>query len=259
MSKRYVKTKPYVQSDVPNVDGNFTNAFMTNPDSYVYVPFDEPRLGSFTPKYNDLNAEEVNEHKYDEYNYDKNFKLKYNEPLSVIHEPNMKYTKRSNYLSINSKDRDYVQYPSSSQFAIDLDPEYRNVTSIELITAIIPDTNNVINEPYLLLNIKELDTLMDSPGKELSESFAMLQLAQPAAAGTFVQIDKRTFENTVLTFHTPKARLAKLTITITDCDGNVFDFGGDGTNTKPYQTTFMFKVVTLDTDRAVLQERNIYY
>ena len=245
--------KPYKPTNMPNV-GDEEKSISTKP----YIPYDEPRLGEYYDRYKRLDAKPVNDKNYQENNYDENFTKKFNEQLSVEQEPHIEYTKRNNYLTINSKDRDYIQYPSSSQYVIDIDPEYRNITSIELITAIIPDTNNVTNQPYLLLNIKELDTLMDSPGKELSESFALLQLNSPTVPNSFIQIDKRTFENTVLNYHTPKARLSRLTISITDSLGNIFDFGGNGTNTQAYQVTLIFKIVTLDTSRKSLNQRNIY-
>jgi len=252
-------SRNYNNNNVPNVgNGDFSNDFTTNPDSYVYVPVNESRKGEFYNKNTRINTEEENKRRYDQNNYVNNFSQDFNKQLSLTQEPDIQYQKRNNYLTINSKDRDITTYSSSSKFVINLDSEYKNITSIELITAIIPDKNNVINEPYLLLNIKELDTLMDSPGKELSESFAMLQLAPPTSPGTFIQIDKRTFENTVLNFHTPKSSLSKLTISITDSEGVLFSFGGNGTSTKAYQTIFTFKITTLDTDRSTLNQRNVY-
>ena len=243
--------------NIPNVgNSDFSNEFAINSDTYI--PFNEPRPSELYNGTSRINTEESNKRDFDKNNYTNNFSENFNKQLSVQQEYDIKYTTRNNYLTISSKDRDTSQYSKSTNFIIDLYTEYRNITSIELITAIIPDKANVQNEPFLLLNIKELDVLNDSNNKQISDSFAMLQLAPPTLPGTFIQIDKRTFENTVLNFHTPKSRLSRMTIRITDADGNLFNFGGDGTTDKNYQCQFVFKIVTLDTDRSTLNQRNVY-
>lgn len=249
----------YKQNNFPNVGNlDFSNNFSENSDTNIFMPTSEPRLGEFYNKNERINTNESNKNKYDQNNYQNNFSKNFNKQFSIEQEPDVSYQKRNNYLTISSKDRDISQYPKSSQFVIDLNDDFKNISSIELITAIIPDKNNVANEPYLLLNVKELDTLNISNNKQISESFAMLQLATPTVPGTFIQIDKRTFENTILDYHTPKAKLSRMSISITDVDGNLFNFGGDNTYTKNYQCTFVFKITTLDTDRSLLNQRNVY-
>lgn len=247
----------YKPINTPNVgNGDFSNNFSINTDTYV--PYNEQRPSELYNRNARLNTEEINKNRFQQNNYMNNFSKDFNRQLSVEQEENIDYQKRNNYLTICSKDRDLVQYPKSSNFVIDLQKEYRNITSIELITAIIPDKNNVQSEPFLLLNIKELDVLNDSNNKQISDSFAMLQLTPPTVANTFIQIDKRTFENTTLNFHTPKSRLSRMSISITDLDGVIFDFGGDNTSDKANQCTLVFKIITLDTDRKLLNQRNVY-
>jgi hypothetical protein len=246
----------YKPINTPNIgNGDFSNNFGDTP---VYVPYNEPRQSEFYNRNVRLNTEEANKKKFEQNNYMNNFSENFNRQLSVEQEENIEYKKRDNFLTICSKDRDLTSYPKSSNFVIDLQKEYRNITSIELITAIIPDKNNVQNEPFLLLNIKELDVLNDSNNKQISDSFAMLQLTPPTVSGTFIQIDKRTFENTTLNFHTPKSKLSRMSITVTNLDGSIFNFGGDNTTDKSYQCFFVFKIVTLDTDRKSLNHRNVY-
>jgi hypothetical protein len=248
----------YKPINTPNVgNGDFSNNF-SNSEYNPYIPYNEPRQSEFYNKNARLNTEEINKNRFQQNNYTNNFSENANRQFSVEQEESIQYEKRNNYLTICSKDRDLVQYPKSSNFVIDLQKEYRNITSIELITAIIPDKNNVQSEPFLLLNIKELDVLNDSNNKQISDSFAMLQLTPPTVANTFIQIDKRTFENTTLNFHTPKSRLSRMSISITDLDGTVFDFGGDGTSDKANQCFLVFKITTLDTDRKLLNQRNVY-
>jgi hypothetical protein len=50
-----------------------------------------------------------------------------------------------------------------------------------------------------------------------------------------------------------------MTISIKDCDGNLFDFGeNSNTLNKSMQNTFVFKIVVGQKKRAQLNQRNIY-
>jgi hypothetical protein len=210
-------------------------------------------------RYNNFNTNESNNQNFQNSRYNDVFTRDFNTQLSVSQEPTITYETRDHYLVISSKDRDFVTYPSSSEFVIHIDQDvYKNIKSIELIQTIIPDQNSVQSEPYLLLNIAEFKHVMDSPNKDISEAFAILQMTSPPTAGSFIQIDKRLHENTPLTFITPKANLSKMTIKLTDCDGNLFDFGGSGTITKAYQTTFAFRITTLHSNTKSLNKRNVY-
>ena len=99
---------------------------------------------------------------------------------------------------------------------------------------------------------------MDSNNKQIADSFAILQICSPTISNSFLQIDKRIFENVTLNYKIPKANLSKLTIQILDAEGNIFNFGGNGTVTKAYQCLFVFKIITSDSNRQQLQNRNIY-
>ena len=247
----------------PNVGlNNFSNSGPNvNPTGNLY---NEPRLGEYYDRSVKLNVNTANNNNFAQNDIETNFsnKQSFNKQLSISQEPDIKYEKTDNYLVISSVDRDTTIYPSSSYFVIDLQKEYRNITEIELIQAIIPDTNNVLSEPYLLLNVKELENIMDSNNKYISESFAMLQLCPPVTSGTFIQLDKRISENVILNYRTPKARLSRMSISVTNSLGNVFEFsgtsGGDGTINKSTQSQFVFKITTLDTDRKILNQRNVY-
>lgn len=216
------------------------------------------RLGEHYNRYTRPSIDESNKFHYNSNDFKTVFSGNSNEQLSVSQEPDIKYKSRDNYLIVSSADRDVSTYPSSSNFVINLDKEYKNISSVELIQAIVPDQNSVTAEPYLLLKVKEFDNTMDSNNKQVYDSFAILQVCSPTVPGSFLQIDKRIFENVTLNYRTPKANLSKLTISITDALGNIFDFGGSGTTTKAYQSLFVFKITTLDTERTSLNARNVY-
>lgn len=181
-----------------------------------------------------------------------------NKNMSVNQEPDIEYSKTEQYLIINSKERDPNLYPSSSRFVLNLPQEYRNVSRVELIQAIIPDKNNVTSEPYLLLNINELENTMESNNKDISEAFSILQLNQPIVAGGFIQLMTQIHEHVVLNYKTPKANLSKITLSITDADGVIFDFGGSGSISKEFQCLFVFKITRLDKSQKSINQRNVY-
>lgn len=204
--------------------------------------------------------------KYNEYNfterannnYQENFQEKGIQP-SINHENNIKYNKREEYIIISSADRDITKHPNPNHYTINLPYELKNLSSIEIINGVIPDKNNVLQEPYLLLKIDELDNIMISNNKAVSNSFAILHLCNAIKPGYFVNVDKKTFEHVVLNFITPKASLSKLTITITDYNGRPFDFGNDsGGPNKELQNMFVLKAVILEKSRDNLNQRNVY-
>lgn len=218
------------------------------------------RLGEHYMRYTRPNYLESNSRVYDNNSYTNVYNSSYNQPLSVQQENKIEYEEVVKYLTISSKDRDVNIYPTPSRYSINLQNEIKNIVSIELIQAIIPDKNSVLTEPYLLLKIDELDEVMMSNDRNISDSFAILQLAPPTTSGGFIMIDKRIHEHTVKYFRTPKASLNKLTITVTDAYGTPFDFGTDAPEppVKNLQNTFVFRVIVLEKKRNVLEHRNVY-
>ena len=124
--------------------------------------------------------------------------------------------------------------------------------------AIVPDKNDVTAEPYLLLKVNEFENTMESNNKQIYNSFAILQVCQPTVPNSFLQIDKRIFENVTLNYRTPRASLSKITIQITNSEGSIFDFGGSGATTKATQCLFVFKITTSDSNRTLINNRNLY-
>jgi hypothetical protein len=215
-------------------------------------------LGQHYNRYQRIDTEEYNKNQYTSNDFKSVFSNDFNQQLSVHQEPDIKYEQRENYLIVSSADRDTNIYPSSSSFVIQLQKEYKNITSVELIQAIVPDKNNVTLEPYLLLKINEFENTMESNNTQIYNSFAILQVCQPTVVNSFLQIDKRIFENVTLNYRTPRASLSKITLQITDPEGTIFDFGGFGTTTKANQCLFVFKITTSDSNRTLINNRNLY-
>lgn len=220
------------------------------------------RIGENYNRYVKTNYSEYNTKQFDQNNFKNAYDENFNKSYSVSQEPDINYEQVEHYLSISSRDRNRTNYPNVNSYTISFPVEFRNIASIELVQAIIPAQNNVDEEPYLLLTIDELPNIMISNDTNIANSFAILQLSAPITPNGFIQIDKRIHENTVLTFKTPKANLAKMTVSIRDCLGDLFNFGNDASlptvPTKNLQNTFIFKVTTLEKKRAQLSHRNVY-
>jgi hypothetical protein len=218
------------------------------------------RLGAHYTRYSGNPFAEWNTTEFEHQSYTNAHSADANNKLSIAQEPDILYEKQVHYLAISSKDRDVVAYPDVNHYVIHLPREFKNIHSIELVQAIIPDQQSVTDEPYLLLKIAEIEDVMASNDRGISDAFAILQLAPPTTTGGFIQIDKRIHENVVKFFHTPKSSLSKMTITITDESSIPFDFGADGPNPpmKNLQNTFVFKITCLEKKRDQIQHRNVF-
>ena len=202
---------------------------------------------------------EYNDRIYEKNDFEKVYSSNFNQKFSISGEPNIEYEEKVHYLTVSSKNRNITFDPLVNNYIVHFPTEFKNIYSIELIQAIIPAKNNVEIEPYLLLDIEEIQDVMISSDSNISKSFAILLLAPPTTSGGFIQIDNRIHENTVLNFTTPKASLSKMSITIKDSDGNLFDFGvNSNTLNKNMQNTFIFKIITGEKKRAQLNQRNVY-
>ena len=220
------------------------------------------RLGDHYNRYVPTSYSQYNLKQYSQNDYNNVYKADSNAQLSVTHESGIEYEERVYYITIGSRDRDRSVYPNVNHYSVNLPQEFRNIHSVELVQAIVPAKNGADTEPYLLLDIDEVLDVMISNDKHVSDSFAILQPNPPTTAGGFMQIDKRIHENTVKYYRTPRASLAKITVSIKDCLGNMFDFGTDtlppNQFDKGLQNTFVFKITTLEKRRSELNQRNVF-
>ncbi len=157
------------------------------------------------------------------------------------------------YISIDSIDRDRTVWPLSTRFEVKLDPpdnysgaqiqrNFKNVVSIELVNSVIPNMNRVVDMRYLYLNIPEIDGILDTTcdGKRF---FA--KLLPQHALGSFVYNYQDIGDRAKKIFPFRGTRLDKITIELRDPSGNIVNFGDDS-GTDPnlsIQTSFTFKIV----------------
>jgi hypothetical protein len=159
-------------------------------------------------------------------------------------------TKYPKYQQISSNDRDTAIYQEVNHYRINFQSKLKNIVEIELITAIFPNTTNILLEPYLVLEIDELSSNIEFSSNDINKAFAILPLKKPNdTTGSFIVPELGQNRQTVMYFRTPLASLDRMTISIKDMNGNLFNFGSDTlTPTKALQNTFLFKITTLDPD-----------
>lgn len=211
------------------------------------------RLGEHYKRYSPFSVTSSNTNSFSKNEYDTAFS-EVNKNLSVKQESDITYENVENYLVVSSSDRDPEKYEVNN-YIVDLQKELKNIYSIELIQAIIPNKNSVGDEPFLLLEVDEIEKPMISSDKTMSDAFAILPVSTKDTSN-YIVVDKRIYENTIKYYQTPKASLSRMTMRIKDISGNLFDFGSG--SEKELKNTFIFKVVTQEPKRDKLNVRNVY-
>lgn len=183
------------------------------------------------------------------------------EHFSIKQEPIIEYEYTENFIHVSSVDRDLTAYPQPQEYRINLDNELKNIHSIELVNAVIPDANNVILEPYLILQIDELPNINISQSYDApKDAFTVMYFED--APGNFLTLKSANCDKIVKTYKTPVASLDRITLRILDYTGAPFSFGVDavapGPVTKALQNSFIFKVITVEKKRASLNVRSVF-
>lgn len=176
------------------------------------------------------------------------------------------------YLTIGSADRNRNKYPNPSEYVIpfvagDTDPIcvpgriYKNIYSIELMSAVVPNKNDILDEPYLILQIDEIEQTYDSPSIPCTKAFVKLRFDE--GVSKFISLDRSCAEPYIHYYYPkPLASLSRMTISLRKPDGTLFNFGTDNKPPKKVnkfvQNNFTFKIVTMITDvNEVIGQRNV--
>lgn len=203
------------------------------------------------------------------------FSREENVPWSVVQEPTIDYDLVEHLVVIDSADRDRNAWPNPNNYQIKFRPangytgaaiqqEYKNIRSIELVHATFPATNSVTSEPYLLLNIKELEGMVyQGTNLQLQNAFGILYLDSSYGSNTFINADLKVVSHPTIYFRNePLANLNQMTISITNKSGTPFNFGSD---TSPptavnatLQNMLVFKIKTSEKSMKQLQTRSVY-
>jgi hypothetical protein len=181
---------------------------------------------------------------------DQNLKGRMNPGFDVI--INKEYQEREHFVLINSSNRDIVNYPFSNSYKILFDgTTYKNVSKIELVQAIIPNKNAVLDQGLLLLNIKNLpeETLFFN---EIKDVFCSLPMKNATTGGFIILEPGCGFAKIEKKFTVPIGKLDKIEVQLLTVDGTIFDFGQTGGNlTRDFQTSFLFKLTTVEVKNTI--------
>jgi hypothetical protein len=191
---------------------------------------------------------------------DINYPTPRTQPLSLLHEKDIEYEDTVYYLNINSGDRT-TNYPQQYDYSLKLSHVYNNVRKVEMISAIFPNSSGIITEPYLVIDIEELNTIDFTTQDTSHKGFAICPLKNPnQASGGYVLIDMSCAGHTTTVFKTPMS-ISRLQIKIRDSTGEIYPFAQTapaGSTAKEDQHSFVLKITTLDKSRKELQNRNTY-
>lgn len=179
--------------------------------------------------------------------------------FSTLQEPDVTYTERVDFLHVSSIDRDVTFYPKSSHYRFQFEDTFKNVKSIKLIGATIPNQNDILDNPSVIVQIDEINHLNFS-SNNINKGFAVLPLKGPSrAVDGFIVPEMACNLNSFVELRTPIAKLNSFTITITGIDGEIIDFGEpSGSLLKKFQNTFLFRIVTMEKNRSQLNHRNVF-
>jgi hypothetical protein len=169
------------------------------------------------------------------------------------------------YISVDSRDRDRNLWPQTNQYRVPFvtssnnpnikttGDRIKNIYSISLLSCVVPNNDDVFDQPYLLLQIDEIEGIYDAANVTTSNALTKLYFRECYSGSKFLRLDKGVGDPTSrIYWPAPKASLEQLTISFRNYDGSLFNFGTDTTpptdpNTE-LQTTLTLEVRTYIVD-----------
>lgn len=180
----------------------------------------------------------------------------YSNENTIIAKNTTNYEEEIHYICINSSDRDATKYPKVNNYRIDFQDVFKNIHSIEIVSASVANQNSVQTHPYLIVKFDGMDHLTFS-NNNINKGFALFYLKPTTGAHVYPELG--CLQRNVRYFKTPLASLASISIQFFKPDGTVFDFGeADGNIAVAYQNSLVLKIVTKQVQREPLQQQNIY-
>lgn len=177
------------------------------------------------------------------------------------------------FLSIDSSDRDRSKYPNPFKYTIYMvgssdqqnvtGHRYKNIHSIELISAILPNVEEITDELYIILQIDELrDVGFNSSNQNLQQAYAKLVMHKHLN-DNFLLLDADNSRPLKRIYYPSlKGSLDKLTITLKKPNGDIINLGPDSDPDQPpikdIQNSFTFRIISKIPDvSAAIGHRNI--
>jgi hypothetical protein len=155
------------------------------------------------------------------------------------------YHVERNFAFITSRDRNIAVFPKSTNFNITLPDDYNDVVSVELTAGTVPNLDGVVNEPYLLLSIKEFNHIKMSNGNDY---FSVLAIHK-GQSDLFFNLDRSSAAIMPRKFYSPLQRLTSITLELLKSDGKPLTFGANSNIDAVNQVSFTFEIKTLSKNR----------
>ena len=181
----------------------------------------------------------------------------YQHPFLFPEDESKKYKLKEHYIIIDSRDRDRTLWPTTSHFEVKLEPSssfsgatlshhYKNIKSIELISAAYPVNGGNSNETCLYVCIPELEGSFDGNSLASAKAFARLIPSNTTQYFNYTDLN----ESNKLVYEAQGKRLDRLTIQIKKHDNSFVNFGTDtSAPTAPnplLQVNLVFKIKTVE-------------
>jgi len=167
--------------------------------------------------------------------------------------PDMNY--RSEYVVLYSGDRDDPANTPQTDWVYRLQTSFKNVKEIKLVYCTYPNTNNVLQEQYLVLKIGNLQTGHDLYSNNHATDGSIALIVHDEIVGGFVKADTYHIHPRGLTFRDSNllASLDKIHLQLLTVDGVPFDFGADtDPATKAIQVAVGLKVTYMEAPSHIL-------
>ena len=173
-------------------------------------------------------------------------------------EEEIKYVRHESYAFVSSSHRNATSYPLHYDYKIKFTNPYKNVKCIEMLSATIPNTATILDEPVVVFDINEINHIDFKVDDTSSKIFTALPLGAPSkTTNGFITINNSA--RTRLVFKNPISTLSTLSIRILDVDGAVIDFGAPaGSTAKALQHSFVLKITTEEKTRETISYRNVF-
>lgn len=153
------------------------------------------------------------------------------------------YQDQSIYVLCNSRDRDVTKFPFHDYFQVQFSSPIKNIVEIKCENIILPNLNYFEFEPYLFLQVTEIDQLFQGSNNMYSKMFAQILPCHETPIQKFITCfpakTKKKFYNN------PVASLSRLSFRLCTSNGNPLPLSTD-----------VFQIIQIE--NTIYESSNIY-